>query len=96
MKNPRAMHFYPTFGHSHYLYSAHKRWVDKTYGKTNLIEPKKIWVPKDEIIFVADTLNSKDEVSITVSGYWIHSTLKEKKVYVPKFGTLAKWLCRSE
>lgn len=32
VKKPRAMHSHLISGHSHYLYSSHKPWIDKTYG----------------------------------------------------------------
>lgn len=76
VKKPRAMHYHLIYGHSYHLYFAHKPWFDQTYGKTNSIGPKKMWVPKDKIIYVADTLNSIDEISIMVLGNWMLSTHK--------------------
>ena len=38
---------------------------------TNKKGPKKVWVPKDKIIFVADVLNSKVKTQIMVPGQWL-------------------------
>lgn len=31
VKMPREMRSHSTYGHSHYLYSAHQPWVDKNF-----------------------------------------------------------------
>ena len=71
------------FGHSHDIkYTSHSR---NSYA--NPKGPKKIWVPKDKIIFVADVLNSSIETPVMVPGLWVLTTHDGKKVYVPKPGT---------
>ena len=55
--------------------------------KTNPKGPKKMWVPKDKIFYVADVLSSKVQTPIMVPGLWVLSTHDGKKVYVPKPGT---------
>ena len=48
---------------------------------------KKIWVPKDKIVYVADVFDNKVETPVLVPGLWMLSTHDTKKSYVPKFGT---------
>ena len=55
--------------------------------KTNPKGPKKIWVPKDKIVYVADVLSSQVKTPILVPGLWMLTTHDGKKVYVPKPGT---------
>lgn len=56
----------------------------QNFRKTNLRGPKKIWVPKDKIIYVVDALSSKVDTPILRSGQWMLTTHNGKKVYVPK------------
>ena len=71
------------FGHSHDIkYTSHS---GNSYA--NPKGPKKIWVPKNKIIFVADVLNSSIETPVMVPGLWVLTTHDGKKVYVPKPGT---------
>ena len=55
-------------------------------GNSNQQGPKKIWVPKDKIIYVADVFNNKVETPVLVPGLWMLSTHGGKKAYVPKPG----------
>ena len=84
------------FGHSHdikYTSSVNK-FKDPikpkfpvNYRKTNPKGPKKMWVPKNKIFYVADVLSSKVQTPIMVLGLWMLSTHDGKKVYVPNPGT---------
>ena len=72
--------------------SQNKHYVEKqkfrqTYKPTNPKGPKKIWVPKNKIIPVADVLSSKVRTPIMVPGLWMLTTHDRRKVYVPKPGT---------
>ena len=51
---------------------------------TNPKGPKKIWVPKKDIIYVADILNRKRYTPPMVPGQWMLATHDGKKVYVPR------------
>ena len=59
----------------------------QNFGNYNKEGPKKIWVPKDETVYVADVFNNKVETPILVPGLWMLSTHDWKKAYVPKFGS---------
>ena len=59
----------------------------QNFRKTNPRGTKKIWVPKDKIIYVADVLSNKMKTPILDSGHWILTSHAGKKVYVPKLGT---------
>src|SRR3954469_11527057 len=56
--------------------------------KTNKKGPKKLWVPKEKIISVADMLGSKEvkTQNVMVPGLWVLATYGGKKVYVPRPG----------
>lgn len=54
-----------TYGHTHDD-SAQKPWVKKSSGRTNKKGPKKIWAPKDKIIYVEDILSNQVETPILV------------------------------
>lgn len=66
-----------------YKYPAHELKFVKNSGKTNQKGPRKLWVPKDKIIYVADILSSAVETSIMVPGIWMLATDDGKKAYVP-------------
>ena len=81
------------FGHTHDIkYTSHSgnSYANQKFKQnlkySNPRGPKKIWVPKDKIIFVADVLNSSIETPVMVPGLWVLMTHDEKKVYVPKPG----------
>ena len=83
-----------SYGHTHDIkYTSHsKRFYVKPRFKQNLRNsnqkgPRKIWVPKEKIIYVADVLNSEVETPIMVPGLWMLTTYDGKKVYVPNPGT---------
>ena len=87
---PLNSHF--VYGHTHdikYTSSKHsvKPKFNQSFGKTNKSGPKKIWVPKDKIIHVADIFSSKSETPVMVPGLWLLTTHDRKKAYVPKPGT---------
>ena len=87
---PLNSHF--VYGHTHdikYTSSKHsvKPKFNQSFGKTNKSGPKKIWVPKDKIIHVADIFSSKSETPVMVPGLWLLTTHDGKKAYVPKPGT---------
>ena len=80
------------YGHTHDIkytssnYSVKPKF-NQSFGKTNKSGPKKIWVPKDKIIHVADIFSSKTETPVMVPGLWLLMTHDGKKAYVPKPGT---------
>lgn len=57
------------------------------FRRTNPKGPKKIWVPKDKIVYVADVLSNQVKTPVLVPGLWVLTTHDGKKVYVPKSGT---------
>ena len=84
------------FGHSHDIKytSSVQRFKDPNkpkfpvnYRRTNPKGPKKMWVPKDKIVYVADVLSSQVKTPILVPGLWMLAAHDGKKVYVPKSGT---------
>src|SRR3954463_6056747 len=56
--------------------------------KSNKKGPKKMWVPKDKIIPIADILGCKEDKAqhVMVPGLWMLTTHDRKKVYVPRPG----------
>ncbi|RDX78362.1 hypothetical protein CR513_41367, partial [Mucuna pruriens] len=52
--------------------------------KTNQKGPKRIWVPKNMMVFVVDLLDSKKETSIIVPVQWLLMSHDRRKVYVPR------------
>src|SRR3954466_11881640 len=56
--------------------------------KSNKKGPKKMWVPKDKIIPIADILGCKEDKAqhVMVPGLWMLATHDRKKVYVPRPG----------
>src|SRR3954462_15217891 len=56
--------------------------------KTNKKGPKKMWVPKEKIISIADILGCKKDKAqhVMVPGLWMLTTHDRKKVYVPRPG----------
>ena len=82
------------FGHTHNIkYTSHSEsFFVKPRFKQNLRTsnqkgPRRIWVPKEKIIYVADILNSQTETPIMVPGLWPLASHDGKEVYVPKLGT---------
>jgi len=53
--------------------------------------PKKIRVPKKNIIPIADVLDSRKQTSIMVLGQWLLRAHDERKVYVPMPDFLSWW-----
>ena len=53
-------------------------------AKTNMKGPKKIWVPKSQIILVVDFLNGKAQDFKLVPGQWLLTTHDKRQVYVPR------------
>ena len=51
---------------------------------TKYVGPKRIWVPKSQIIFVADILGRKRMRFKLVPGQWMFMTHDGQKVYVPR------------
>lgn len=68
MIKPRDLNSHFTYGHTHNVYFAHKSWVGKTSRRTNQKGPKKLWVPKNKMVYVADILSSQVETSVMVPG----------------------------
>lgn len=84
------------YGHSHDIKytSSVQRFKDPikpkfpvNYRKTNPKGPKKMWVPKDKIVYVADVLSSQVTTPVMVPRLWVLTTYDGKKVYVLKAGT---------
>ena len=60
--------------------------AQKKKSKTSSTNPKgpiKIWVPKSEIVNVADIPKSKGRAQVMVPGQWLLTTHDRRKVYVP-------------
>ena len=85
----KALYSHFAFSHVYNAYTPEKSKVPKSkYGnQTNRKGPKKIWVPKDKIIYVADILSSTTATPVMVPGLWVLTTHDGKKAYVPKPGT---------
>lgn len=83
---PKALYFHFNYGYSH-DFSTQKYWVRKTIGRINKKGPKKIWVPKDKIVYVADILSSQVENPIMVNRLKVLTTYNGKKAYVPRSKT---------
>src|SRR4051812_37370013 len=68
-------------------YSAKPKF-NQSLRKTNKKGPKKLWVPKEKIISVADILGSKEDKkqNVMVPGLWVLATHDGKKVYIPRPG----------
>lgn len=49
-----------------YEFPTHKPKFVKNSGKTNQKEPRKLWVPKDKIIYVVDILSNVVKTPIMV------------------------------
>ena len=69
--------------------SLHEAWVPMAPARiakvrTNMRGPKKIWVPKSQIIPVADVLNRKAQGFKLVPGQWMLTTHDGRQVYVPR------------
>ena len=60
--------------------------VPRTSGKTNPKGPRR-WVPKNQIVYLADILDSASETPVMVPGQWLFVTHDGRKAYVPKSGT---------
>src|ERR1044072_4952447 len=61
--------------------------VPRTSGKnTNKRGPRK-WVPKNKIVYSADTQNSSSKTPVTVPEQWMRVTHKGRRAYVPRAGT---------
>ena len=58
-----------------------KKGVSNAF-RTNKRGPKKIWVPKDKIIPVADVLDNRQDTPIMVPRQWFLTTHDMRKVYV--------------
>ena len=85
LKSPFSYHY--THTQEQKFKNARRPKVIRNSGKTNLKGPKRFWVPKDKIIYVADILCSKVQTPVMVPGLWMLATYDGKKVYVPKPGT---------
>ena len=59
-----------------------QRMKSKT-SSTNLKGPINIWVPKSEIVNVADMPKSKGKAKIMVPRQWLLKTYDRREVYVP-------------
>ena len=53
-------------------------------ARINMKGPKKIWVPKSQIVLVADVLNGKAQDFKLVPGQWMLTTHDRRQVYVPR------------
>src|ERR1051325_54420 len=91
---PLKSHF--TYGHPHDIKYTSESYYAKSYDKTKFKQnfekynqkvPKKIWVPKDKIVYVADVFDNKVETPVMIPGIWMLSTHDGKKAYVLKSGT---------
>lgn len=79
---------YSLFNHAFmYKYPTHKPKFVKNYVKKNPKGPRKMWVPKDKIIYVTDILSSGVETPVMVPGLSMLMEHDVNKAYVPKSGT---------
>ena len=85
LKSPFSYHY--THTQEQKFENVRKPKVVRNSGKTNQKGPKRLWVPKDKIVYVADILCSKVQTPFMVPGLWMLETHDRKKVYVPKPGT---------
>ena len=85
LKSPFSYHY--THTQEQQFNNARKPKVLRSSGKTNHKGPKRFWVPKDKIVYVADILCSRVKTPVMVPGLWMLATHDGKKVYVPKPGT---------
>ena len=84
-KSPFSYHY--THTQAQLFNNARKPKVLRNFGKTNNKGPKRFWVPKDKIVYVADILCSRVKTPIMVPGLWMLATHDVKKVDVPNPGT---------
>ena len=84
-KSPFSYHY--THTQAQRFNNARKPKVLRNSWKTNHKGPKRFWVPKDKIVYIADILCSRVKTPIMVLGLWMLTTHDGKKVYVPKLGT---------
>ena len=89
----KPLHKKFSFGNTHDIkYTSHSEnfyanpKFKQNFRNSNQKGPKKIWVPKEKIIYVADVLNSSVETPVMVPGLWMLTTHDGKKVYIPKPG----------
>jgi len=57
---------------------------NKSWRKTNMKGPKKLWVPKEKTIPLADILNPNKKSQILELGKRMLTVHKGKKVYIPR------------
>lgn len=67
-----------------YDYPAQQPKFAKNSRKTNQKGPKKLWVPKDKIIYLVDIFISVVKTPIMLSMLWMLVAHDRKKTYVPK------------
>src|SRR4051812_24469445 len=80
--NPKEYHVVPPV-----KYFAKPKF-NQNLRRTNKKGPKKLWVPKEKIISVADILGGKEDKqqNVMVPGLWVLATHDGKKVYIPRPG----------
>lgn len=81
----KSLYSYFIYGHTH-DYFAEKPKVKKNSEKTNKKGSKKLWIPKDQIIYIVDILSNRVETTIMVSGLKMLMSHNRKKAYVPNSG----------
>ncbi|XP_058748093.1 uncharacterized protein LOC131620924 [Vicia villosa] len=83
--------FHITHTKKHAVAHSGKSYVKSQFNqnmrRTNPKGPKRMWVPKDKIIPVADLLHSTKDKHVMVPGLWVLTSHDGKKVYIPKSGT---------
>ena len=57
----------------------------RNFEKISAKGPKRLWVPKDKIVYYADVLGRKAKPTFEL---WIHMLHDGKKAYIPKLGIL--------
>lgn len=58
--------------------------------------PKKIWVPKENIVVVVDMLVNRKETTVIVPGQWLFTSYEKRKVYVLMPFSHAWWNINSQ
>lgn len=86
-ENPKALYSCFSYAYIQNYYSAQRPKFAKNSVRTNQKGLKKMWVPKDKIIYVAYLFSGIIKTSFMVLGLWLLITHDRKKEYVPRCGT---------
>lgn len=65
---PKTLYFHFSYAYKQHDYSSQKPKITKNSGRTNQKRPKKMWEPKNNIIYVASILSSSVKTPFMVPG----------------------------